>query len=91
MGGRGVENWRCELWRWKIVAELTYVQPGIRLSTGKRTSTASTRPRAIKTYKSQRRMRIIYTNRLLPCYMKAFVSYRNHEVGSKSLYKTREK
>ena len=27
-GGRGVENWRCELRRWKIVAELTYVLPG---------------------------------------------------------------
>ena len=27
-GGRGVENWRSVLWRWKIVSELTYMRPG---------------------------------------------------------------
>ena len=27
-GGRGVANWRCELRRWKIVAELKYMLPG---------------------------------------------------------------
>ena len=26
-GGRGVENWRWELWRWKIRAKLTYMLP----------------------------------------------------------------
>ena len=39
-GGRGVENWRRELWRWEISAELTYMRTSSAELTYMRTSSA---------------------------------------------------
>ena len=39
-----MENWRCELWRWKIVAELTYMLSGMTVRTP---ITKKNRPQAI--------------------------------------------